>query len=94
MCQDMMSATWRKERSTVETNEIMKTAAHQSWVMMLMSAFIFFVSCLDAVGVRPPLLYGETSTLNYITLFDQNIANLKRKTWSFTSFNVQAAQIV
>jgi hypothetical protein len=28
--QDMMSATWRKERSTVETNEIMKTAAHRS----------------------------------------------------------------
>jgi hypothetical protein len=25
-----MSATWRKERSTVETNEIMKTAAHRS----------------------------------------------------------------
>jgi hypothetical protein len=31
--QDMMSATWRKERSTVETNEIVKTAAHrfESW---------------------------------------------------------------
>jgi hypothetical protein len=23
--------------------------------MMLTSAFVFFVSCLDAVGVRPPL---------------------------------------
>jgi hypothetical protein len=30
MRQDTMSATWRKERSTVETNEIMKTAAHRS----------------------------------------------------------------
>jgi hypothetical protein len=31
--QGTMSATWRKERSTVETNEIMKTAAHrfESW---------------------------------------------------------------
>jgi hypothetical protein len=28
--QDTMSATWCKERSTVETNEIMKTAAHRS----------------------------------------------------------------
>jgi hypothetical protein len=28
--QGTMSATWRKERSTVETNEIMKTAAHRS----------------------------------------------------------------
>jgi hypothetical protein len=28
--QDTMSATWRKERSTVETNKIMKTAAHRS----------------------------------------------------------------
>jgi hypothetical protein len=28
--QDTMSETWRKERSTVETNEIMKTAAHRS----------------------------------------------------------------
>jgi hypothetical protein len=28
--QDTMSATWRKERSTVETNEILKTAAHRS----------------------------------------------------------------
>jgi hypothetical protein len=28
--QDTMSATWRKERSTVETNEIMKTATHRS----------------------------------------------------------------
>jgi hypothetical protein len=28
--QDTISATWLKERSTVETNEIMKTAAHQS----------------------------------------------------------------
>jgi hypothetical protein len=28
--QDTMSATWRKERSTVGTNEIMKTAAHRS----------------------------------------------------------------
>jgi hypothetical protein len=28
--QDTMSATWRKERSTVETNEIMKTAAQRS----------------------------------------------------------------
>jgi hypothetical protein len=30
MRQDTMSATWRKERSTVDTNEIMKTAAHRS----------------------------------------------------------------
>jgi hypothetical protein len=31
--QDTMSATWRKERSTVKMNEITKTAAHrsQSW---------------------------------------------------------------
>jgi hypothetical protein len=28
--QKTMSATWRKERSTIETNEIMKTAAHRS----------------------------------------------------------------
>jgi hypothetical protein len=28
--QNTMSAAWRKERSTVETNEIMKTAAHRS----------------------------------------------------------------
>jgi hypothetical protein len=28
--QDTVSATWRKERSTVETNEIMKTAAQRS----------------------------------------------------------------
>jgi hypothetical protein len=28
--QDTMSATRRKKRSTVETNEIMKTAAHRS----------------------------------------------------------------
>jgi hypothetical protein len=28
--QHTMSVTWRKERSTVETNEIMKTAAHRS----------------------------------------------------------------
>jgi hypothetical protein len=28
--QDKMTATWHKERSTVETNEIMKTAAHRS----------------------------------------------------------------
>jgi hypothetical protein len=28
--QDMMSATWRKEGSTVETNEIMKIASHRS----------------------------------------------------------------
>jgi hypothetical protein len=28
--QDTMSATWRQERSTVETNEITKTAAHRS----------------------------------------------------------------
>jgi hypothetical protein len=28
--QDTMSATWRKEKSTVETSEIMKTAAHRS----------------------------------------------------------------
>jgi hypothetical protein len=28
--QGTMSATWRKESSTVETNEIMKTAAHRS----------------------------------------------------------------
>jgi hypothetical protein len=28
--QDTISATWRKERSTVETNEIMKIAAHRS----------------------------------------------------------------
>jgi hypothetical protein len=28
--QDTMSATWRKERSTVKTNEIVKTAAHRS----------------------------------------------------------------
>jgi hypothetical protein len=28
--QDTISATWRKERSTVETHEIMKTAAHRS----------------------------------------------------------------
>jgi hypothetical protein len=28
--QDTMSVTWRKERSTVETNEIMKTAARRS----------------------------------------------------------------
>jgi hypothetical protein len=30
MRQDTMSAKWRKERSTVETKEIMKTAAHRS----------------------------------------------------------------
>jgi hypothetical protein len=39
MRQDTMSATWRKERSTVETNEIMKTAAHRSeswcWCQLL-----------------------------------------------------------
>jgi hypothetical protein len=28
--QDTMSAAWRKERSTVETNEVMKNAAHRS----------------------------------------------------------------
>jgi hypothetical protein len=28
--QDTMSAAWRKERNTLETNEIMKTAAHRS----------------------------------------------------------------
>jgi hypothetical protein len=122
--QDTMAATWRKERSTVETNEIMKTAAHrfESWCWRQLHAadtcmFLFcasrlrhqyprnstsvcyrhvmsstredvikrthvllrcadsslnhewsktasFVSCLDAcldaVGVRPPLVMQQT----------------------------------
>jgi hypothetical protein len=56
--QDTTSATWRKERSTVETNEIMKNRCTPVWVMMLTSAFVSFISCLDAcleaVGVRSP----------------------------------------
>jgi hypothetical protein len=46
--QDTMSATWRKERSTVETNEIMKTAAHQSesWCWRQLLSLLFHVLML------------------------------------------------
>jgi hypothetical protein len=57
--QDTMSAKWRKERSTVETNEIMKTAAHRSeswcWRQLLSLLSHVLMIVLKAVGVRLPL---------------------------------------
>jgi hypothetical protein len=61
--QDTMSATWRKERNVVETNEIMKTAAHrsESWCWRPLLSLLFCVDvCLEAVGVRPPLQCSES----------------------------------
>jgi hypothetical protein len=47
--QDTMSAKWRKERSTVETNEIMKTAAHrsESWCWCQLLSFCLMSWCLS-----------------------------------------------
>jgi hypothetical protein len=46
--QDTMSATWRKERSTVKTNEIMKTATHrsESWCWRQLLSLLSRVSML------------------------------------------------
>jgi hypothetical protein len=58
-----MSATWHKEMSIVETNEIMKTAAHrsESWCWrQLLSLVSCLDACLDVVGVRPPIYTGTT----------------------------------
>jgi hypothetical protein len=46
--QDTISATWRKERSTVEVNEIMKTAAHrsESWCWHQLLSFLSHVLML------------------------------------------------
>jgi hypothetical protein len=61
--QDTMSATWRKERSTVETNEIMKTAAHRSklWCWRQLLSFLYHVLMLvltQLVCGRPKTSYN------------------------------------
>jgi hypothetical protein len=47
--QHTMSATWRKERSKIETNEIMKTAAHrsESWCLRQFYLFCLMSWCLS-----------------------------------------------
>jgi hypothetical protein len=68
-----MSATWRKERSTVGTNEIMKTAAHRLWVLSQ-------TSCLDCyMSWRMPICglpncFREDSTKQ----FNLDASNPKR----------------
>jgi hypothetical protein len=57
--QDMMSATWRKERSTVETNEIMNTTAthrSESWCWRLLLSFfsnVLMLVLMQLVGGCP-----------------------------------------
>jgi hypothetical protein len=76
-----MSATWRKERSTVETNEIMKTAAHwsESWCWSQVLSFLSHVLMLvltqlvcgrpkcsiDLIN-NPNPVHGHTITQQYV----------------------------
>jgi hypothetical protein len=60
-----MSATWRKERSTVETNEIIKTAAHrsESWCWRQLLSFLSHVLML----VLTQLVCGRPYTFTFDT---------------------------
>jgi hypothetical protein len=64
-----MSATWRKERGTVETNEIMKTAAHrsESWcwrqLLSLLSHVLMLVLTQLVCGCHK--CYRDTNQLGY-----------------------------
>jgi hypothetical protein len=55
--QDTMSAAWRKERSTVETNEVMKTAAQrpESWCWRQLLSLLSHILML----VWTQLVYGR-----------------------------------
>jgi hypothetical protein len=70
--QDTMSATWRKERSTVETNEIMTTAAHrsESWcwrqLLSLLSHVLILVLTQLVCGRPKERLYpGRSRLMHY-----------------------------
>jgi hypothetical protein len=59
--QDKMSATWRKVRSTVETNEIMKTASHlsESWCwrqLLFLLSHVLMLVLTQLVCGRPKAL--------------------------------------
>jgi hypothetical protein len=73
--QDTMSATWRKERSTVETNEIMKTAAHRSeawcWRKFLSLCRVFW--CLSwrswcAAALRHELFSASQTLRSWVRI--------------------------
>jgi hypothetical protein len=74
--QDTMSATWRKERSTVETNEIMKTVAHrsESWcwrqLLSLLSPVLMLV--LTQLVCGRPKSFCRTRSAGFITAFTVN----------------------
>jgi hypothetical protein len=61
--EDTMSATWRKERSTVETNDIMKTAAHWSesrcWRQLLsLLSHVLMLVLTQLVCGRPKVMWS------------------------------------
>jgi hypothetical protein len=61
--------TQRKEHNWNEWDD--ENSRTPGWVMMLTSAFVSFVSCLDAcldaVGVRPPLQWSTTVVHSFLS---------------------------
>jgi hypothetical protein len=64
-----MSATWRKERSTVETNEIMNTAAHrsESWCWCQLLSHVLMLVLAQLVCGRPNSSLHESHNQTEIT---------------------------
>jgi hypothetical protein len=70
-----MSATWRKERSTVETNEIMKTAVHrsESWCWRQLLSLLTRVLMLVLTQLVSGCPYSHTSQLSETTYYPVEI---------------------
>jgi hypothetical protein len=96
--------TQRKEHSWNEWDY--KNRRTPIWVMMLTSAFVSFVSCLDAyldaVGVRPPLVYfsvyrcqpqkGEECRASCSNIMSWDVCEMGSARWGYLStYNLTTA---